>query len=111
MSTTTQTPLRPNAEASAIPEASRERTMKAITQDRYGSADVLTFGEVERPVGKDDEVLVRVRAASLNHADPTLVRGEPYVLRLAFGLNAPKSSVRGHDRAGVWDCRWFRSCA
>jgi NADPH:quinone reductase-like Zn-dependent oxidoreductase len=76
--------------------------MKAIVQDRYGSADVLELREIDRPKVKDDEVLVRVRAASV-HADVWhAMRGVPYVLRLmGSGLRAPKHHVPGTDLAGV----------
>ncbi len=79
----------------------RAPTMKAIVQDRYGSADVLRIEEIAVPVPADDEVLVRIHAASLNHADTALMRGEPFVLRLAFGVRGPKVRVRGLDLAGV----------
>jgi NADPH:quinone reductase-like Zn-dependent oxidoreductase len=76
--------------------------MKAIVQDRYGSADVLELGEIERPTAKDDEVLVRVRAASV-HADVWhAMRGVPYVLRfMGSGVRRPKHRVPGTDLAGV----------
>jgi NADPH:quinone reductase-like Zn-dependent oxidoreductase len=76
--------------------------MKAIVQDRYGSADVLEFREIERPTAKDDEVLVRVRASSI-HADVWhAMRGIPYVLRfMGSGVRAPKHRVPGTDLAGV----------
>lgn len=77
--------------------------MKAIVQDRYGSSEVLEFREVDRPVPKDGEVLVRVRAASVNARDWHVMRGDPYVARLAFGLRRPKRRMRiqGGDFAGV----------
>ena len=76
--------------------------MKAIVQDRYGSADVLELREIDLPTVKDDEVLVRVRAASV-HADVWhAMRGQPYVLRMmGSGLRAPKHHVPGTDLAGV----------
>ncbi len=76
--------------------------MKAIVQDRYGSADVLELREIDRPTVKDDEVLVRVRAASV-HADVWhAMRGVPYVLRImGSGVRAPKHRVPGTDMAGV----------
>ncbi|MEU5220787.1 NAD(P)-dependent alcohol dehydrogenase [Streptomyces sp. NPDC020807] len=75
--------------------------MRAWTQERYGSADVLEFAEVERPVPGAGEVLVRVHAASVNAADWHLMRGDPYVARLALGPRRPKEPVRGRDFAGV----------
>lgn len=75
--------------------------MKAIVQDRYGSPDVLRFGEVDKPVVGDHEVLVRVRAAAVNARDWHLMRGDPYVARLVLGLTRPKERIRGTDFAGV----------
>ena len=75
--------------------------MKAIVQDRYGSPDDLELREIDEPVAGDDEVLVRVRAASV-HADVWhAVRGQPYVLRImGAGLRRPKNPVPGTDLAG-----------
>src|SRR6266511_1930759 len=75
--------------------------MKAIVQNRYGSADVLEFREIEAPVAADDQMLVRVRAASV-HADVWhVMRGVPYVLRImGAGLRTPKDLVPGTDLAG-----------
>jgi NADPH:quinone reductase-like Zn-dependent oxidoreductase len=76
--------------------------MKAIVQDRYGSpADILELRDVDEPVVKDDEVLVRVHAASVHPDVWHVVRGLPYVLRLmGAGLLRPKNSVPGTDVAG-----------
>jgi len=73
--------------------------LKAITYHRYGSPDVLEFQEVDEPVAKDDEVLVRVRAVSVNPRDWHFMRGLPYVVR-PFGLRSPKDGVLGSDVAG-----------
>jgi NADPH:quinone reductase-like Zn-dependent oxidoreductase len=73
--------------------------LKAITYHRYGSPDVLEFQEVDEPVAKDDEVLVRVRAVSVNPRDWHFMRGLPYVVR-PFGLRRPKDGVLGSDVAG-----------
>src|ERR671918_579428 len=76
--------------------------MKAIVQDRYGSADVLRLREVARPGIGDDDVLVRVRAASVHIGDWHLMTGQPYLMRvIGFGLRAPKARVRGMDVAGT----------
>ncbi|MFG3348277.1 NAD(P)-dependent alcohol dehydrogenase [Streptomyces sp. NPDC048018] len=75
--------------------------MKAWVQDRYGSADVLEFREVDVPVPRDHEVLVRVHAASVNARDWHLMRGDPYVARAALGLRRPRERTRGTDFAGV----------
>ena len=74
--------------------------MKAIRYCEYGSPDVLEIEEIEKPVAKDTELLVRVRAASLNFIDAGLVRG-PSVLRLLSGLRKPKFTGFGQDFAGV----------
>ncbi len=75
--------------------------MKAIVYHKYGSPDVLELQEVDKPVVKDDEVLVRVHAASVNPADCALLTGTPYIVRImGFGLLKPKNSVPGLDVAG-----------
>jgi NADPH:quinone reductase-like Zn-dependent oxidoreductase len=75
--------------------------MQAIVQDRYGSAEVLEARDIERPVIGDDEVLVRVRAASVHVGDWILMTGTPYVMRLGTGLSKPKNPVPGTDIAGT----------
>ncbi|MBI9115756.1 NAD(P)-dependent alcohol dehydrogenase [Sanguibacter sp. YZGR15] len=76
--------------------------MKAIVQDVYGGPDVLELRDVPVPVPADDEVLVRVRASSVNAADWHLMRGKPYFMRLVgFGIRTPTVQVRGIDVAGV----------
>ena len=74
--------------------------MKAIIQTRYGSPDVLQFTDVDKPVAKDDEVLVHVHAAAINIGDWHLLRGMPYVVRLVTGLRRPRREVPGLDIAG-----------
>ena len=74
--------------------------MKAIIQDKYGPPDVLRLKDIDTPVVKDDEVLVRVRAAAVNIGDWHLLRGTPYVMRMAVGLFKPKHEVPGLDVAG-----------
>ena len=75
--------------------------MQAIVQDRYGSAEVLEARDIERPAIGDDEVLVRVRAASVHVGDWILMTGTPYVMRLGTGLSKPKNPVPGTDIAGT----------
>lgn len=75
--------------------------MKAIAYHAYGSPDVLDLEDVEQPIVKDDEVLVRVRAASPNPYDWHFMRGLPYFMRLTVsGVRKPKKSVLGSDIAG-----------
>ena len=71
--------------------------MKAIVQDRYGSEDSLELAEVDRPSIGDDEVLVRVHAASVHVGDLMLMTGVPRFMRLATGLRRPKNRVPGTD--------------
>ena len=74
--------------------------MKAIVQDKYGSPDVLELQEIDKPVVKDGQVLVRVHAAAVDPADWHIMRGLPYIARIAWGLLKPKDRVRGQDVAG-----------
>jgi NADPH:quinone reductase-like Zn-dependent oxidoreductase len=74
--------------------------MKAIIYHQYGSPDVLELAEVEKPTPKDDEVLLKIHAASVNPADWHLLRGQPYIARLQLGLRKPKHRVLGCDVAG-----------
>ena len=76
--------------------------MKAIVQERYGSPDVLELREVDTPAPGDDEVLVRVRAASVHPDVWHVVVGRPYVLRLmGSGFSKPKNPIPGTDMAGI----------
>ena len=76
--------------------------MKAIVQDRYGSADILKLQDIDKPVVEDDEVLVRVRAASVHPDVWHVLTGLPYVLRMmGAGLRKPKNPVPGTDVAGI----------
>jgi NADPH:quinone reductase-like Zn-dependent oxidoreductase len=75
--------------------------MKAITQDAYGDHEQLVLSEIEPPSIKDDEVLVRVRAASVDPGVWHLMTGKPHIVRLGVGLTKPKHKVRGRALAGV----------
>ena len=75
--------------------------MQAIVRDRYGPPDVLELREVPRPVPAADEVLVRIRAASVNAYDWHLLRGEPSIVRMMTGFGKPKTPATGADLAGV----------
>jgi NADPH:quinone reductase-like Zn-dependent oxidoreductase len=81
--------------------AGEGRTMKAVTQDRYGSADVLEFRTIDRPSIGDTEVLVRVVAAGVDRGVWHLLTGLPYPTRAAFGLRRPRHRVPGMELAGV----------
>ncbi|MFD5592557.1 NAD(P)-dependent alcohol dehydrogenase [Streptomyces griseorubiginosus] len=74
--------------------------MKAVVQDRYGSADTLELREVDRPVPGAGEVLVRVHAASVNAYDWHYLHGDPRIARLSLGMRSPKVRIRGRDFAG-----------
>ncbi|GII25230.1 NAD(P)-dependent alcohol dehydrogenase [Planosporangium mesophilum] len=74
--------------------------MKAIVQDRYGSADVVRFEDVPAPSPGDGEVLVRVHAAGVDQGVWHVMTGLPYLGRAAFGLRRPRRRVLGMDLAG-----------
>ena len=74
--------------------------MKAILFTKYGSPDVLQFTDVEKPIPGDDEVLIKVHAASANPADWHIMRGAPFLARLVNGLFKPKHPRLGADVAG-----------
>lgn len=82
-------------------QMTEERTMKAITQARYGSAAILQMEEVDQPQIGDDGVLLQVQAASVNPLDWHIMRGKPFPVRMSMGLRAPKQPVRGVDVAGI----------
>ena len=77
--------------------------MKAIRYDRYGPPQVLKLRDVDMPAVGDDEVLIRVRAASVNPLDWHFMRGAPYLVRMVAGLSRPRASASrlGADMAGV----------
>jgi len=75
--------------------------MKAILYTKYGPPDVLQLKEVEKPIPKDDEVLIKVHAASANACDWHLLRADPFLVRLmGGGLLKPKNKILGSDIAG-----------
>lgn len=74
--------------------------MKAIITKKYGSPNVLEIVDIDKPIQNDDQVLVKVKASSLNFGNLVLLRGKPFLARLAFGLLKPKYMIPGGDIAG-----------
>jgi NADPH:quinone reductase-like Zn-dependent oxidoreductase len=74
--------------------------MKAIVQNAYGSPDVLELKEVDKPVVKENDVLVSVNAAALNAGDIFSMRGSPWLARFTVGFPKPKNYILGWDMAG-----------
>lgn len=74
--------------------------MKAMVTTRYGSPDVLRLEELPRPTPGDHDVLVQVHAAGVNPADWHILRADPFLVRLAFGLRRPRHRILGADVAG-----------
>src|ERR671938_2191449 len=84
--------------------AGQAKSMKAIVQDQYGSAEVLQLRDIDTPEVGLDDVLLRVHAAGVHIGDWHLMAGEPYLMRImGFGFRAPKARVRGMDVAGIVD--------
>ena len=73
--------------------------MKAIVHDRYGPPDVLRLEEVDRPVPEEDEVLVRVRATTVNRTDCGLRGAKPFFIRYFTGIRRPKRRILGMELA------------
>ena len=85
-----------------VDHVERGGTMKAISRDAYGSADVLELREIDKPEVGPDEALVRVHAAGVDRGVWHIMTGLPYPIRLAgYGLRAPRNPVLGADVAGV----------
>src|SRR5215471_17641235 len=74
--------------------------MKAIVYHKYGSPDVLRYEDIEKPTAGENEVLIKVRAASLNPLDGGIMKGRPYITRILNGLRKPKVTRVGVDVAG-----------
>ena len=76
--------------------------MKALLIEKYGNPEeVLTVGEAAKPSPKSNEVLIRIRATTVNDYDWSLVRGKPYLYRLIFGLLRPKNPIPGMEVSGI----------
>ncbi|MDF2036400.1 NAD(P)-dependent alcohol dehydrogenase [Cytobacillus oceanisediminis] len=74
--------------------------MKAIVYQKYGSPENLRLTDLDKPVPKDHEVLVKVHAASVNYGNLVLLKGKPFLARFAYGLLKPKHTIPGGDIAG-----------
>src|SRR5438094_9087827 len=97
----TQTKTYTNEREQRPGEHKEETHMKAIVYHTYGSPDVLKLEEVQKPVPQDDEVLVKVHAASVNAGDWHILRAKPFLMRLmGYGLLKPKNTILGSDIAG-----------
>jgi NADPH:quinone reductase-like Zn-dependent oxidoreductase len=74
--------------------------MRAVVHDKYGPPDVLRLEEVQRPVPKDDEVLVKIHATTVNRTDTALRAAQPFASRFITGLHRPKRKILGSELAG-----------
>jgi NADPH:quinone reductase-like Zn-dependent oxidoreductase len=74
--------------------------MRAVVYDRYGPPEVQRLEDVEQPVPKEDEVLVRIHATTVTRTDCGLRAGKPFIVRLFFGLRRPKQRILGTELAG-----------
>jgi NADPH:quinone reductase-like Zn-dependent oxidoreductase len=74
--------------------------VRAVVHDRYGPPEVLRLEEVERPVPKDDEILVKVHATTVNRTDCGLRSGKPFITRFLSGLPRPKQKILGSELSG-----------
>src|SRR5262245_23296433 len=83
------------------PPSLRTDTMPAWRQHRYGGPETIEREDADVPAPRRGEVLVRLRATGLNNGDIRVMRGEPLLVRIAFGLRRPRQSVRGMDAAAT----------
>jgi NADPH:quinone reductase-like Zn-dependent oxidoreductase len=74
--------------------------MRAMVREKYGPPEVLRLEEVDKPVPKDNELLIKVKAASVNALDWHFLRGKPFLVRLKYGFFRPKTRILGYDIAG-----------
>jgi NADPH:quinone reductase-like Zn-dependent oxidoreductase len=75
--------------------------MRAVVHDEYGPAEVLRFEEVERPIPKDDEILVRIHATTVTRTDTGIRSAEFFISRFVTGLLRPKQRILGLEFAGI----------
>ena len=74
--------------------------MKAIVYTQYGPPDVLALKEVDKPVPRDNGILVKVRATTVNRTDCANLRAKPFIMRFMLGLFKPKNQILGTEFAG-----------
>ena len=74
--------------------------MKAATYEKYGSPSVLTIQKIAKPVIKENEILIRVYATTVNRTDCAMLRAKPFIMRFFTGLLKPKNKILGTDFAG-----------
>jgi len=74
--------------------------VKAVVHEKYGPPEILRFEEVERPVPKDDEVLIRIKATTVNRSDTSHRAGSPFVARFFHGVRRPRKTIPGSEFAG-----------
>jgi NADPH:quinone reductase-like Zn-dependent oxidoreductase len=99
---TTLNGQRPVEHADSTSSGAKAKVMRAIVQDRYGSADVLRLSEIDTPVVTANEVLVKVHAAGMDRGTWHSMTGKPYLMRImGFGFRRPKNPVAGLDVAGT----------
>lgn len=79
--------------------------MKAAFRSTYGAPDVLSIREVERPTPKDNEVLVKVHATTVNRSDYHVLTGKPFIMRFFTGFFKPRLSITGSDFAGLVEAK------
>jgi NADPH:quinone reductase-like Zn-dependent oxidoreductase len=99
----TQPATRTDQASPGQPQLSEVESMKAIVQDTYGSTDVLELRDIDRPVPKDNQVLIQVHAAGLHRGDWHVMTGLPYLIRIVvptLGLRKPRVPALGMDVAG-----------
>ena len=74
--------------------------MKAVVRSKYGSPEVLSINEVDKPTPKDNEVLIRVHATTVSRTDCHILSGMPFIMRFFTGLFKPRIAITGTDFAG-----------
>ncbi len=75
--------------------------MKAFVYTKYGSPDVLKLSEVPKPLPKEDQVLIKVKAASINRTDCANLQAKPWIMRISMGLFKPKRTILGTEFSGI----------